>query len=296
MLTPTVLLLFTHSKQHPFPPNSQHKTLVYRHSGVKKHPLTERDALHVCRHLKMGSHEYQHTSTCIHSHINISFIVGGKPGLLLCGKTFPGVTEHIYLLTPDRNPITNQSMVTTKIQPEETITLQLTYRNMGEGVTYRSRNNSKTAASPRPNPAWVTAPKIWKSHSGGRSRQISVSSNLVSGVSSCTAKGYTETRCLGVGVGSWGTKHTALPAGNSGVGKRPFQVAPLVSVSSRQSCSSYSVLWKGAILISTYDGRDSQRERERERERQRERDRDRDRERERERQRETERETERERG
>lgn len=35
--------------------------------------------------------------------------------------------------------------------------LGVTYRSVAEGVTYRSRNDAETAASPRPIPAWVAA-------------------------------------------------------------------------------------------------------------------------------------------
>lgn len=37
--------------------------------------------------------------------------------------------------------------------------VEVTYRNVGEGLFNRSRNDSKTAASPKTGPAWVTAHK-----------------------------------------------------------------------------------------------------------------------------------------
>jgi hypothetical protein len=69
----------------------------------------------------------------------------------LCNKAFPGETQHTSLLTPDGGPTLDQSADTTKVQFSKP-------RGLG-GVTYRSRNDSKTAVSPKATPVWVTAHK-----------------------------------------------------------------------------------------------------------------------------------------
>lgn len=62
----------------------------------------------------------------------------------LNNKTFLGETQHPHLLTPDRKPTTDQSTNTTKDQLGEPKSfIGVSYRNMGEGVTYRSRSDSK---------------------------------------------------------------------------------------------------------------------------------------------------------
>ena len=51
-------------------------------------------------------------------------------------------------------------MDTTKVQLGEPINvIGVTYRNMGERLPHRSRNDSETSASPWPGPAWATAHK-----------------------------------------------------------------------------------------------------------------------------------------
>ena len=52
---------------------------------------------------------------------------------LLCGKTFPGETQHIRLFTSDRDPMTSQSTDTTIVQLCETTGFTgVPYRSMGE--------------------------------------------------------------------------------------------------------------------------------------------------------------------
>lgn len=63
----------------------------------------------------------------------------------------PGEIKHSQLLTLDRQPTTDQSMDTTKVE--------LGKRESFIGLLNRSRNDSKTALSPRSTPAWLTAHK-----------------------------------------------------------------------------------------------------------------------------------------
>lgn len=62
---------------------------------------------------------------------------------------------YTHPLNPDRL-MTDQSMDTTKVQLRETMSFMgVTYRNM-RGLSYWSRNDSKTSASQRSISAWVT--------------------------------------------------------------------------------------------------------------------------------------------
>lgn len=65
--------------------------------------------------------------------------------------------QHTHLLNPDRDPTTEQSTDTTQVHPSESMCFI--------GVTYKSINDSKTAASPWTTPAWVTVHKSWGTHS-----------------------------------------------------------------------------------------------------------------------------------
>ena len=66
--------------------------------------------------------------------------------LLLCDKTFPGEMLHTYLFTPDRDPMTDQSVDATKVQPGKAMSVVAYLQEMW--VTgYGDRNDSKTAAS-----------------------------------------------------------------------------------------------------------------------------------------------------
>lgn len=78
---------------------------------------------------------------------------------LFCDKTSPGetqhTTQHTCLLTPFGELMPDYSDIT-KAQIGEPMGFP--------GTTYRSRNDSKEAASlvPTPIPAWVTAREIWE--------------------------------------------------------------------------------------------------------------------------------------
>lgn len=53
--------------------------------------------------------------------------------MTLCDKPLPGEKQHAHLVTPDRDPITDQSTDTTKGQLGEPMnSLGFVYRNMGE--------------------------------------------------------------------------------------------------------------------------------------------------------------------
>lgn len=66
--------------------------------------------------------------------------------------------QHECLLSPDKEPMTDWGMTTTKIQHSEWMNfIEDTYRNVGEGLPIRAENDSQTNASPKPTPAWVTA-------------------------------------------------------------------------------------------------------------------------------------------
>lgn len=68
-----------------------------------------------------------------------------------------------WLLTPDRELTTNQNM--DKHQSPTWWTNEFYWGYLQEHrwrVTHRSRNVSKTAASLKPTPAWVTAQKCWE--------------------------------------------------------------------------------------------------------------------------------------
>ena len=60
-------------------------------------------------------------------------------------KTFPGEMQHTCLITPDRDPTTDQSTDTTDVQPGEPMSFI--------EVTYRNRNDSKITASLKPTKA-----------------------------------------------------------------------------------------------------------------------------------------------
>jgi hypothetical protein len=59
-----------------------------------------------------------------------------------CLRTFPGETQHIHLLTPDRQLTTDRNTGTTKAQLGKLMSCLVD--------AYRSRNDSKTDASPNP--------------------------------------------------------------------------------------------------------------------------------------------------
>ena len=116
--------------------------------------------------------------------------------MLLCDKTFPGEMQHTCLLTPDKDPTTDQSTNSNKVHLGEPMRycficsfvfsiwflcvaldvpelilwtrLGLELRDPpGEPtsfieVTYRSRNDSKTASLLTTTLTWVTTHKIWE--------------------------------------------------------------------------------------------------------------------------------------
>jgi hypothetical protein len=66
-------------------------------------------------------------------------------------------SRSTHISASDREPTTDQGTCTTQAQLGETNELDWGYLQESRwGVTYRSRNDSKTAASPRSIPAWVT--------------------------------------------------------------------------------------------------------------------------------------------
>ena len=71
-----------------------------------------------------------------------------------CVAKLHGETQHTHLLTPDSEPVTDQKIW---IPLKANVVNQWVL--LGWEVTYRSRNNSKSAASPKATPAWVTAHK-----------------------------------------------------------------------------------------------------------------------------------------
>lgn len=72
--------------------------------------------------------------------------------MVLCDKAFPGETQHTHLLSPDREPVTDQSPAWRTMSFTGVI-----YRNMGEGLFTGAEIPRKTTASPKPAPAQVTA-------------------------------------------------------------------------------------------------------------------------------------------
>lgn len=54
---------------------------------------------------------------------------------LLCDKIFPGETQHMCLLTPDKEPITDQNTETTKVQLGEVwVLLGVPYLNISDAL------------------------------------------------------------------------------------------------------------------------------------------------------------------
>lgn len=86
-------------------------------------------------------------------------------------KIISGEMKHIHLLSPVREPTTDQSMDDTKVQLGESMSFT--------GVTHRSRSDAGRAASPGPTPSWVTAHKRWGTQSTLRSLQIVGRTELV---------------------------------------------------------------------------------------------------------------------
>lgn len=70
---------------------------------------------------------------------------------------------HRHLLTNDRDPMADQSADSTRLQLGEPLSfIWVTYRNIGERVTYSLEMIQKTAATPNSTLAWVRAHKNWK--------------------------------------------------------------------------------------------------------------------------------------
>lgn len=72
--------------------------------------------------------------------------------MLSCGcvTKLSGETLHIQLLTPEREPKTDQSMDTNKIQ-------------LGKPMNFTAAEMTQTVIPPKPTPTWVTAHKSWES-------------------------------------------------------------------------------------------------------------------------------------
>lgn len=70
---------------------------------------------------------------------------------LLCDRTFPEEMQYTCLLTPDREPTTDQSKDTIQVHLDEPMSYP--------GVTYGSRNVFKTASLPKATPGWVISHK-----------------------------------------------------------------------------------------------------------------------------------------
>jgi hypothetical protein len=70
--------------------------------------------------------------------------------VFLCDKTFPGETQHIHLLIQDTDPLTDQSTDANKVQHSEPVSFFWLLTGIWVRYFYRSRNDSKTAASPKP--------------------------------------------------------------------------------------------------------------------------------------------------
>lgn len=83
---------------------------------------------------------------------SISLLYFSRP--LNCVTELSGEMEQIHVYPLHRDPMTDQDM--------ETIQVQLSKPVSFIGVTYSRRNVSKTAASSRPIPTWMTAHKSWK--------------------------------------------------------------------------------------------------------------------------------------
>lgn len=118
---------------------------------------------------------------------------------------------NAYLLTPDREPVTDQQ--SSLCQPQHFI-----------GVTYQSRNDWESAASPKAHasmcditPAWVTSRQPGRHHTS----QGDISWEQESGVH-CTA------------VGSSTGQSVSVPGSSASL--IPFQVSGLVCAASRLSC------------------------------------------------------------
>ena len=75
---------------------------------------------------------------------------------MLCGKTFSGETQYTHLLTPDRDPTTDQSTETTEIQFGEPVSFIRLIDVCVRGYL-EEKNDLETAVSPRPTQACVTA-------------------------------------------------------------------------------------------------------------------------------------------
>lgn len=72
-----------------------------------------------------------------------------------CGT--PREMQHASLSTPDMEPMPDHCRYHLSPAWGTKSFIEITYRNMGEGVIYRSRNDSKTAVSLKPIPAYLTA-------------------------------------------------------------------------------------------------------------------------------------------
>lgn len=90
------------------------------------------------------------------------FVNGDINVNLCCDKTFPGQTKCAFLLSPDREPMTDQSSDATNLVQlsEPGNFIGATCRNMCWGLLW-SRNDSRTAASPR-TAAWMATHKSWE--------------------------------------------------------------------------------------------------------------------------------------
>ena len=74
---------------------------------------------------------------------------------MLCDRSFPGEMKHTHFLTPDREPMIEQSTDATKDQLGGPVGFT-GVQGYERGVTYGSRNDSKISVSPKPIPAQVT--------------------------------------------------------------------------------------------------------------------------------------------
>lgn len=157
---------------------------------------------------------------------------------VLCDKTFSGEAQYKFLLTPDREPMADN----TKVQfGKPRSFMVVTYRKMSEGYgwgfTYRTRNDPRTTTSPKPTPAWMMPYKSWEHeayHTAGR--QLNSLENVLS------------------------KSHTPLPGSS----------ASFLNLSSNQSilkflfttflfseCLQHSfLLWKGLLDFIAYSGRE----------------------------------------
>lgn len=101
---------------------------------------------------------------------------------VLCDKTFSGEAQYKCPLTPNRQPMADQSKDNIKVKVGEPVSFTgVMSEGYVWGVTYRTRSDPRTAASPKPTQPWMMPYKSWETEAYCTAgRQLNCLENVLS--------------------------------------------------------------------------------------------------------------------